>query len=170
MPQIWCMNLIDNRDKTDNRNVNAELKFQLCRERSMLAIGWAIPDVVNTWKEYKKIADKKYPKSRGYAAARNNLEKIKKGDIVWTKNPVTGERFIVEIQDDYPGIYSSLKEFDTCAYRKGTYYPVSSEDLCGALSEKKISARHSIEKMRNKRLDTIEATKELFNKISEKTV
>lgn len=136
----------------------------------MLAIGWAIPDVVNTWKEYKKIADKKYPKSRGYAAARNNLEKIKKGDLVWTKNPVIGERFIVEIQDDYPGIYSSLKEFDTCAYRKGTYYPVSGEDLCGALSEKKSAQDILLKKWEKSRLDTIEATKELFNKISEKTV
>lgn len=42
MPQIWCMNLIDNRDRTNNRNVKAELKFQLCQRE--INVGYRLGD------------------------------------------------------------------------------------------------------------------------------
>lgn len=105
---VYCMNLKDNRDVP---NHDKELKFRLCLEKSMIAIGWGVPKIVNTWEEYNKIAEHQHSNDRGYHIARNNFQKIKKGDLVWVKNPVSGERYLVEIKDEYPGIYHSLKEF-----------------------------------------------------------
>lgn len=110
MPTIWCMNLKDNRDESNNRNWDGELKFRLCRERSMIAIGWCVPYVVNTWEEYKKIANDITFYGKGYVTARNNLERIKKGDLVWIKNPTTEDRYLVEIEDGHPGIYGFSTE------------------------------------------------------------
>lgn len=36
---IWYMNLKDNR-AVENRNADEELKFRICIEKSILAIGW----------------------------------------------------------------------------------------------------------------------------------
>lgn len=159
---IWCMNLKDSRGKP-KQNRDEELKFRLCCEKSIVAIGWGVPCVANTWEEYKKIADNLLPYDQGYRTARNNLEHIRKGDLVWVKNPATGERYIVEIEDSYPGIYSSLEEFDTCAYRRGKYYAVKDDLLTGVLRAKHLRAVHTLERVHERtRSPTIEATKELF--------
>ncbi len=166
MPTIWCMNLKDNRDESNNRNWDGELKFRLCRERSMIAIGWCVPYVVNTWEEYKKIANDITFYGKGYVTARNNLERIKKGDLVWIKNPTTEDRYLVEIEDGHPGIYGSLKEFDTCAYRKGKFYAVDNSLLIGALSAKRLRARYTLERVHEyTRGDTIKETIKLFKEL-----
>lgn len=163
---VWCMNLKDNRDKSNHRNRDPELKFRICRERSMVAIGWGIPSATGTWEEYTNIADHLPSCDRGYRAARKNLELIQKGDLVWVKNPATGERYIVEIEDDCPRISDSLKGFDACAYRKGKYYAVKADSLTGALSAKPLRAGHTLERVHEQtRSSTIEATKELFKKL-----
>lgn len=165
-PTIWCMNLKDNRDEP-RRNRDMELKFRLCRERSMIAIGWAVEDDVNSWEEYILRADIKYQADTAYATARKGLQSMKPGDLVWTQNPVTHEHYLVEITDKTPRIYGSLEEFDICGCRSGTFYLVPDAILTGALSSKNLSARHTIERIRidGKRNASIEATKFLFDDI-----
>ncbi len=162
---IWCMNLKDNRDEP---NQDFTLKFDLCFEKSMIAIGWSVSSVVNTWDEYKNIADKQYADALRYRVARNNLERLKRGDLVWVKNPATGARYIVEITDDSPEIYTHLKEFDIFAYRKGKYHLIK-ELPSDILSEKQLRARHTLECMHSEtRGETIRATIALFRCISNK--
>lgn len=160
---IWCMNLKDNRDKP-KQNRDKELKFRLCRERSMIAIGWAVDGNVSSWEEYKLLADIRYANYTAYAVARNGLQSMEPGDLVWTRNPVTHEYYLVEITDGIPSITNDWKEFDICGYRNGTFYLVPGATLTGALSPGSLSARHTIERIRidGKRTESIEATKFLF--------
>ncbi len=163
--RVWCMNLKDNRGGS-KRNHDKALKFQLCLEKGLVAIGWGISDVVNTWNAYKEKADLEYDGSIGYRAARNNLQNMGAGDLVWVKSPVTNEYYLVKITDDTPGICNSLKKFDICAYRRGTYYAVDEHELSGALCRKRIRAVHTLERMHDtSRGDTIRATIELFKKL-----
>ena len=161
---VYCMNLKDNRDPS---NKSIELKFKLCFEKSMIAIGWSVPETVNTWEEYKEIANQKWLGAKNYSSARNNLERLKKEDLVWVKNPLTNERYLVEITDEYPGIYSSLKEFDTCAYRKGDFHLINETWLTDALSANKLRARATLEQKH--REDTYTATIKLFENLKVKS-
>ena len=162
---IWCVNLKDNR-KEEYRNKDGQIKFRLCKEKRIVTIGWGVKEPVNLWEEYKEIADKVYKGDRGYAAARNALEKIKYGDLVWTKNPVTEEYYIAEItgKSDIPSIFNDLIEFDTCAYKRCRFFSVDNKYIIGPLCKTKVRAIRAIEKMgTEKRGDTIKATIERFN-------
>lgn len=164
---IWCMNLKDNRNEQE-RNKDSELKFTLCQRGKKIAIGWPIDEPVNSWDAYKEIADKKYKDDKGYAAARNAFEKVQYGDLVWTKNPKTGEYYLVEITDENetPSICSKLSEKDIVAYRGCEFFPIEPQSVTGPLCKTKLRAVRAIEKMGDKkRGDTIKATIELFNKL-----
>ena len=165
-PDVWCMNIKDNRGKNRSSNKNPELKFEKRREKGILAIGWSVNKTVHTWEEYRQIADEIYEESNGYTAARNNMERLKAGDLVWVKNPVTSERYIVEIQDNITAYYGELDEFDIGPYRHGKYYSVSDDYITGDLSPKKLSARRTIEKVsKENRGETILATRQLYRNI-----
>lgn len=162
---VWCMNLKDNRDGS-KQNRDKELKFRLCLEKSMVAIGWAIPDTVNTWEEYREKAKEIWAGSEGYLTAATNLQDMKKGDLVWVRNPTERTLYLVEIIDDVPGIYSSLKEFDICGYRKGNFYFVEEERLPDELRGKKLRAIGTLERMHeDTRRDSYTATVKLFHAI-----
>lgn len=161
------MNLKDNRNEQE-RNKVEQLKFLLCKEKEMIAIGWGIKKRVNSWEEYKEIADDVYRDDRGYVLARNALERVKCGDLVWTKNPVTKKYYIAEItgKSDIPSIFNDLIEFDTCAYKRCQFFSVDNKYITGPLCKTKLRAIRAIEKMGNKkRGDTIIATIELFNRL-----
>ena len=161
--KIWCMNLKDNRD-TPKQNQDKELKFRLCRERSMIAIGWAVEGDVNSWEDYERKANALYRDNSAYTSAHNCLQSMSAGDLVWTRNPVTHECYLVDITDETPRIYDSLKEFDICGYRSGTYYLVPEAKLIGDLSPRNLSAEQTIDQIRSdgNRKAVIEATKQLF--------
>ncbi len=160
---VWCMNLKDNRNES-NRNI--ELKFALCQEKNMLAIGWGVSSEVKSFQEYLEVGAQKYSGDRGFTVATNNLQRLKRGDLVWVKNPKDGTRFLVEIEDDEPGICDNLMEFDNCAYRKGQYYAVDDGYLMGAFTPKNLCARHTLERMHtDTRGEVVAATKELFAKL-----
>ena len=164
---IWCMNLKDNRN-FEKRNKDPELKFKLCKEESIITIGWSVEGRTNSWDEYKEIADKVYKNDRGYIAARNALEKVSYGDLVWTKNPVKGIYYIAEVTDKSaaPTIYNGLKNFDTFAYKKCRFLEVPKDYITGPVNKDRIVARRALEKMgTEKRGNTIIATIELFNRI-----
>lgn len=143
---IWCMNLKDDRNVSE-RNRDEELKFRLCREKSIVAIGWAIPEDVFTWNDYKKRADVVYAAKNNYHIARDHLQRMEKGDLVWVKNPPKKAYFLVEITDDSPNVCNNLKEFDVSGYRKGIYYPIENHLLKDELQPSKLKSLHTIELM-----------------------
>lgn len=165
--KFWCMNLKDNRSEQD-RNKDKELKFRLCKEKSIIAIGWCVPNTVHTWDEYREKADLIYCNNNGYPSAAGNLEKIRKGDYVWVKHPTEEEYHLAEVIDNLPGIYDTLKEFDICGYRRVKYVACKrGNELTGDLAPDKLKARSTLEQMHeNNRLDTIRATEALIAQIN----
>ena len=53
---VWYMNLKDSRS-VENRNADEELKFKICIEKSILAIGWGFDAIIYDWSQYKALAD-----------------------------------------------------------------------------------------------------------------
>lgn len=157
---IWRMNLIDNREP-ENRCKDPELKFRLCMEKSILGIGWGLNAAFDSWEDYRTLADYRYDGDMGYSTAVSALKNMLSGDLVWTQNPVTHERYLAQVLDDKPLLCCYLREFDLFGYRKAKIYRVDEERLsCYGLSEEKLSGRHTIERIREQRL--IDATKELY--------
>lgn len=169
MRKIWCMNLIDNRNEGE-RNKDDELKFRLCKEKEIIAIGWGVSGVINSWQEYLQAANEVWKSDKNFVAGINALEEMVYGDLVWIKNPASGDVYIAEVVDKSPepSIYNNLIEFDICAYRKCRYLYVDSRYLTGSLCKKHLSARRAIEKMSDSaRENTIDATLILFEKLKE---
>ena len=169
MRKVWCMNLKDNRKEVD-RNKDAELKFRLCKEKGMVAIGWGVNSVVNSWQEYLEAANNTWRANMNFVAATNALKEMACGDLVWIKNPVSDDVYIAEIVDKSadPSIYSNLIEFDICAYRKCRYLFVDPIHLTGPLCKKNLSARRSIEQMsKSIRQETIDVTLKVYEKLKE---
>jgi hypothetical protein len=123
---VWRMNLKDDRSIKDC-NADKELKFRICLEKSILAIGWGLNATFDNWTEYKKFADWHYQDDIGYHTAVKYLKKMKRGDLVWIKNPVTDERYLAQIVDDVPSLCSYLKEFDMYSYRKANIFSITSD-------------------------------------------
>lgn len=172
MMNVWCMNLKDNRDE-DKRNKDAELKFRLCMEKEIIAIGWVVSEVVNSWQEYLDKANKARCNQNNFSTGTKALKRMKCGDLVWVKNPVSKEYYLVQITDNSPepSIYRNLMEFDICAYRRCRYWQVEPSFLIGALCRKNLSARRAIERMSmEKRNETIAATLALFEELKKEKV
>ena len=82
------------------------------------------------------------------------------GDLVWTQNPVTHERYLAQVLDDKPLLCCYLREFDLFSYRQADIFQVGAELLdCYGIPEKELSGRHTIERIREQRL--IDATMQL---------
>lgn len=160
---IWQMNLIDNREQ-GNRCKDKELKFCMCKEKSVLAIGWGLRAEFDSWQEYKNLADVFYKENKGYVSAIAAIQKISCKDLVWTQNPVTNERYLTQVLDSLPSLCCNLREFDLFSCRKAKFYKVDGELLeqCG-LSGQKLSGRQTIEQIH--RQDIIDATVQLFESI-----
>mgnify|MGYP000144707871 CR=1 FL=1 len=157
---VWRMNLIDNRE-SENRCKDPELKFRLCMEKSILGIGWGLNAAFDSWEDYRTLADYHYHENKGYTTAVNALKEMACGDLVWTQNPVTHERYLAQVLDDKPSLCCYLREFDLFSYRKMDIFQVGAELLdCYGIPEKELSGRHTIEQIREQRL--IDATKELY--------
>ena len=158
--EIWYMNLKDNR-AVENRNADEELKFRICIEKSILAIGWGFCADFKDWSEYKFLADVRYGDDKGYSAAVKGLTEMQKGDLVWLKNPVSHERYLAQILDDAPSLCCNLKDFDIYSCRKACIIPVSSEMLSQFnLLDKKDFARHAIERVKDQSI--VDETVKLF--------
>ena len=163
---VWYMNLKDNRD-AENRNSDDELKFRICIEKSILAIGWGFNANFEDWSEYKALADDYYKDDKddkAYSAAVNGLTKMQKDDLVWLKNPVSHERYLAQIVDDSPSMCCCLKDFDIYSCRKANIIKISHELLNQFdLQGKKDYGRHTIEQVREQPI--IDGTIKLFDSI-----
>lgn len=163
---VWYMNLKDDRD-AENRNSDDELKFRICIEKSILAIGWGFNANFEDWSEYKALADDYYKDDKddkAYSAAVNGLTKMQKDDLVWLKNPVSHERYLAQIVDDAPSMCCCLKDFDIYSCRKASIIKISPELLKQFdLQGKKDYGRHTIEQVREQPI--IDGTIKLFDSI-----
>ena len=160
---VWYMNLKDNR--IDNsRNNDEELKFRICMEKSVLAIGWGINADFDSWRDYRELADLYYKGSTKYKTAVNALSKMSCGDLVWIRNPVAHSRYLAQVLDDEPSLCCNLREFDLFSYRKADIYGVDEGQMgqYGLLKEKP-TGRHAIERIGKQEL--INATERLFESI-----
>lgn len=156
---IWYMNLKDNRKS--EKCSDEELKFRICKEKGILAIGWGVESFVNSWQEYCIKAEKIY----GKIPAINSLEKMSCGDFVWVKNPVVKEYYLVEIIDKnpFPSICGNLKEFDINSYRLCKFTSVTATEDIADLLQNKADIRHTISQIKNSEL--LSATKTLIERI-----
>ena len=166
--KIWCMNLIDNREQ-ESRCKDKELKFRICREKSILAIGWGLSAEFDSWQDYKNLADIFYKDNKGYLSAIAAIQKISCKDLVWTQNPVTNERYLAQVIDSPPSLCCNLREFDLFSCRKAEFYKVDMELLerCG-LSGQKLSGRQTIEQIHGQNI--IDATIQLFELLKQSRV
>lgn len=73
--KIWRMHLKDKRDP-ENRCKDSELKFRICLEKSILGIGWGLNADIDSWEDYRKLAEHLYDEESGYSTAVNGLDVI----------------------------------------------------------------------------------------------
>lgn len=159
---VWYMNLKDNRNL--GRNADEELKFRICIEKSILAIGWGFNANFEDWSEYKALADDYYRNDDRYSTAVYKLTDMKKDDLVWLKNPVSHERYLAQIVDDAPSMCCCLKDFDIYSCRKANIIKISPELLNQFdLQGKKDYGGHTIEQVREQPI--IDSTVKLFDSI-----
>ncbi len=159
---VWRMNLKDNRS-AENRNADDELKFRICIEKSILAIGWGFDAIFYDWSQYKVLADYYY-RDDGYRTAVKYLSDMQNGDLVWLKNPVTHEHFLAQIVDNAPSLCCRFKEFDIYSCRRANIIKISSETLSEFdLLGKKDFGRHTIEQVGEQ--PVIDGTIKLFESI-----
>lgn len=149
---IWRMNLIDNRE-LENRCKDPELKFRLCMEKSILGIGWGLNAAFDSWEDYRALADYCYHENKGYTSAVNALQEMACGDLVWTQNPVTHERYLAQVLDNKPSLCCYLRKFDLFSYRQADIFQIDAELLVRyGLYGEEFSGRHTIERIREQRL------------------
>lgn len=145
---VWVMNLKDNRD--DGEQKNTDIKFNFCQEHNILAIGWAGQSPADGSTAFKNALD--------------GLSRMARGDLVWVKNPCTGERYLCEILNDRVlPLPNSFHAVDAAYCRICEYRPVSEQKLCGKIDPKHLVSISTVRPVAE--LSVIQATNELFDRI-----
>lgn len=81
---VWIMNLLDNRSEEDKPKDLQKSKFQFCKERGIIGIGWVGYDPEDS-------------EDIGFLRANNAISAFKKDDLVWIKNPDSNEYYICRV-------------------------------------------------------------------------
>lgn len=81
---VWIMNLLDNRAEEDKPKDLQKSKFQFCKERGIIGIGWVGSDPENS-------------EDIGFLRAHNAISAFRKDDLVWTKDPDSKEYYICRV-------------------------------------------------------------------------
>lgn len=81
---VWIMNLLDNRAEEDKPKDLQKSKFQFCKEREIIGIGWVGSDPENS-------------EDIGFLRAHNAISAFRKDDLVWTKDPDSKEYYICRV-------------------------------------------------------------------------
>lgn len=116
---VWKMNLKDNRDeKPENLK---ESKFDFCKKKGILGIGWANHD--------KNENATTTEKETGYERAKNSFFSLKINDLVWVKNPETNYYYLCRIKSQ--ALLTKKKEYidnDVSLYRNCEYIDIGTAD------------------------------------------
>ena len=142
------MNLIDNR-QVKNRNTDKELKFRICLEKSILAIGWGVSECPRDWAAYRALADQEHAADSAYPTAVRNLQEMQKGDLVWLHNPVTQVYYLAQVTDDAPTLCCDFAAFDVFSCRRASIQKIAPKVLAAyGLANVKLYANRAIEQVR----------------------
>lgn len=145
---VWMMNLIDNR-QVKNRNTDKELKFRICLEKSILAIGWGVSECPRDWAAYRALADQEHAADSAYPTAVRNLQEMQKGDLVWLHNPVTQVYYLAQVTDDAPTLCCDFAAFDVFSCRRASIQKIAPKVLAAyGLANAKLYANRAIEQVR----------------------
>lgn len=150
---VWIMNLKDNRtDKPEGLTLN---KFEYCKEKKIVGIGWADVDISNT-------------DDASCIQANNTINSFEVGDLVWVNNPFAEngreKYFICKITSSAQETNDEeMNKNDIGKYCSCKYYPV--DLMSNGLGKERLIAFHTIEKAN----ETItQKTIELFNSFTDK--
>lgn len=153
MRSVYIINLKDNRN--NGENINSVDKFEICHRKSIIALGWTA--------EESRKDDLAFYKSY------NILKNMKKGDLIWTRNPQTKEYYICEILDDI-NVSEPLKEkvgkmynhLDISCYRDVRFEKFGTKDeLPINVTYRNLISRGTVRRVKNKNI--IRVTNEEFN-------
>ncbi len=128
----WIMNLKDNKDEKPNDLTQS--KFQLCLEKGILGIGWV---------GYEDDSD-----CESFQKAKSALYSFEVGDLVWTKDPDTGKRYLCEVLSKAEKtLDTTYNQYDIGHLCNCKYYAIENITLLlEGIDIDKPSARHTIEK------------------------
>ncbi|MDE5604413.1 MAG: hypothetical protein K2I73_02385 [Eubacterium sp.] len=154
MANVYILNLKDNRE---NHDKNDDTKFTTCMRNGIISIGWG---------------SEESRESSAYKTAINKFNEMKKGDLVWTKNPKTKSKFyLLEVVDDEGYDYFEnekeyyIHEDKSFARRIRKIESFSAENLPNGLTKKDIVARRTAERVHREFL--INATLKIAKKEKE---
>lgn len=135
MANVYIVNLKDNRA---NHDKNDDVKFETCIRNKIISIGWG---------------SEKSRENSNFKAAINNLRRMKKGDLVWARNPKNKNdiRLLKIANDDVCDYMKASKDCfidDISAARKieeiGDF---SADALPNGIRKEDIVARHTLERV-----------------------
>lgn len=113
---VWIMNLLDNRSEENKPTDLQQSKFQFCKERGIVGIGWVGCDPINS-------------KDVGFLRAANAFSDFKKDDFVWTKDPVSKEYYICWVTDEpITANDAELHRYDISKFCSCEFITVGSEE------------------------------------------
>ena len=156
MANVYILNLKDNRE---NHDKNDDTKFTTCMRNGIISIGWG---------------SEESRESSAYKTAINKFNEMKKGDLVWTKNPKnTDEIYLLEIADDE--VRDALKAQKDCfvddivVSKKVTeIVKIPPEKLPDGITRKDIVAYHTVERVQRQFL--IDATLNFAKELKENKI
>ncbi len=131
---VWIMNLKDNRDEKP-ASLN-QSKFDFCKNKGIVGIGWANIDPLNT-------------QDTAFLQANKAIESFEIGDLVWVKNPnsetANQEQYLCRITSKAVSTGDEImNSYDIGKYCKCEYLLVS--ELPDTLKFQKLTAVHTIER------------------------
>ncbi|MDE5670932.1 MAG: hypothetical protein K2I14_05670 [Eubacterium sp.] len=136
MADVYIVNLKDNRE---NHDKNDDIKFETCMRNKIISIGWG---------------SEKSRENPNFKAAINNLNRMKKGDLVWVRNPKNKNDIrLLKIADDEVCDYMEASKNcfidDISAARKieDKIICFPPEKLPNEIEKKDIVARHTLERV-----------------------
>lgn len=155
MRNVFIMNLKDN--TCNGIKLNNSDKFNICRKAGMLALGWT--------------TEKSRMEDPTFARVYKLLHDMKKGDLVWTRNPETKEYYICEIADSLRSTdplqekpYSKYAEFDISCFRNAKFKKIGTKEyLPVGITYRNLISRSTIRKVNNNVV--IKSTNELFDSL-----
>ncbi len=166
---VWIVNLKDNRDIKPISQIKS--KFEICKEKSVIAFGWAVDKdkTTNSWEKYKKYVIEYYNGSKkdinAFKKAVNAFEEMKSGDYVWTRDPEKKEYYICEILSDFePSVFRTLEDYDISVFRNCKYKKVGLlKEATNKISWRNLISRSTARKVNNPAV--IAETKRLVGEI-----
>lgn len=131
---VWIMNLKDNREEKPADL--SQSKFEFCKEKGIVGIGWAKPEIENAG-------------DVAFSQAENAIDSFEIGDLVWVKNPSAEndaeKHYVCKITEKAVKTDDdTMNKYDIGKYCACEYIPVQS--LPEELESERLIAVHTIEK------------------------